>query len=481
MDPILETGLPAPIDLGKVNEQLKSGKESTVFLDDKDHVVSSKQFGSFWNLTEQGLLLCNTFNRFQDKRVHKKKIQPVHNLSADGPGIRFVRFLPSVENPTQRFEDEEKTKKTLRYKLAWTEARSCKRRVQRYTARHFKEFDFHIYDTETPILFRMGPAVHEKDDDALVQKIIQFHKFVISADTEAFLNDIHSRKIRAYKKPYVYPDTIRDISLPPYRDMDGNELDLPTHENTKKPILNSKEEPVDSSEEEEDEDALNDEQCKEEYIPEIVRDSMQQYVVFAMLSSPTLLNCVNESKYLREYNSSSPLGNQEYDEAIVVIPMRTFHSVEKATEFKENFAKHNMKEARICCVSMYKRINLLMYFTEIGNSRIPKTFRKESVQNAVVAKQERDKIKRDLAKNSDIQFVHLGPEQTKEEAQTEINKLKKMDDTAKQLQKIQDAYESIAKEFGHEALHQVMYGTDPSDASTSPTITEESGGGGAKK
>lgn len=441
-----ESGLlPGPLNLGEISRMMDGGEDGTgdggnpsmVQLAEQNHVVSDRKFGSFWNYQTQGRLMFNTFNTCAAG-------DPPHVLSPEGPGMRFLRFMPGVR-PINR--PEQQAYYTQCQKACADEAN----RIQRYLKRaNCVNYPIYASDAETSYLFRLTNSTNEPDDEKLKQKIKDFQAFVVHANGVTFSKTVSRHKVRGVEKPRKYPATFADIDMPPMRAEDGSVVE---------PAISTE----DASAELED--------MPDEYIPEIARDRTQQYMVFAMYTTPTVLNCVDESKYLRENMPNSPVGADEYDEAILIQPMQAFPDVKGCQELKDNFAKHALLTASIHIVSMNERVSFLNLFTEQTRNTIPRTYRKETVQTAAVDIPKAMEIKRELAASAGVEMVHLGPEQTEAEAKAAMAK----------LEQVARANERIAKT--NEMFRKLAEANNPETAQRLEPVTEEDegGGGGSKE
>jgi len=461
--------LPQPLDLQAIDQAMrggndgknttKTGDSSMIHTAGKNHVVSDRKFGTFWNWRTQGLLLSNLYNvqptvstspiQGQEKDVVHRKAE----LHPAGPGIRFLRMMPGAKLQ-DRFVKDGQTKLNAHYQECLNQAESKKAFIKRQIKRAgYLNPPIHICNSDDVLLFRVTNTQNEPDDSALIRKIVEFHQFVIEADAEALSRRIEKGSVLGVETCRRYPETAAHIHMPPMVQDDGQVYSL---EEFTANMTDSDGDPYD------------------EYVPEIAQDKMQQYVVYAQLPTPTLLNCVDDRKYLREHNSKSPLGKNEYDEGVVVKPMRVFNTIYQATEFKDNFAKHAMPEAEFYIVRMDVRVPILDVYTEWAQKVVPQTFHKQVSQAAMVDMPEAAAMRREIANLNGIDMVHLGPEQTKEEAEAEMDKLRR----------VQRANARIAKTQAMMAKLQRMRerkenGLSP--ISESDTNDDETRGGGASK
>jgi len=442
--------LPEPLDLAEINRLLHSTTQSNeshstdfhmTMVAEKNHVASDRRFGSFWNYKTQGLFLCNTFNTFEDQDASNN---PLHTLSTSGPGMRFLQFMPGVCPPDRAQHSEH-------YSACRSTAHSQAAQITRHLTRgRYAVYPIHMMDAETPFVFRMGPRKNEPDDGKLIQKVHDFHAFVIKTNGDAFNRAVAKHQVRKIEKPRNYPALPRDITMPPLCAADGSVV-------TSAPVGGL-----------------------DEFVPEIAQNKMQKFVVFSMHPTPTLLNCINESKYLRESMPASPLGRGDYDEALIIQPMQAFYTPEKAHEFKDNFVKHTLLTGSIHVVSTNEIIPFLHLYTEWARQVIPRTYRKQTVQTAAVTMPDNAAVRRELASSAGVEMVHLGPEQTEEEAQAAMDKLQRVHRANARIAKTNELFRRLAVK--REAVENA---TTTSGSAPLPSICEANescgGGGGSKE
>ena len=391
--------LPSPLDLGAISRSMQQTnnsetdeneerKSSMINMPDKNYTVSDTQFGSFFNYTTQGIVLMNKYNFYEGKDVQ-------NTLHPMGPGIRFLQFVNGVE-PEERMTPDQSSV-TPEYQYAAQQAQIRATQICKQIRRSgYENPPIQCFNVEDMHLFRMGKPVNEPDDDKLKKKIIKFHTFVLSVEADKFAKRVNFRQIEDIQKPWVFPNTFEDIEKPSMTKSDGTAFTMENY------LAEHVE--------------LSDGELRDEYVPEIARNEGQRHVVFGMYPSPTLLNCIDESKYLAPNLPSSPFTKEDFDEAILIKPMRAFRTPEQAAEFKDNFAKHELPEASIHIGSTNVRLPLLDLYTEWHKRNVPRTFHKEAVQHAMVDMPEAAKMKREMAKAKGYEVVHFGPEQTEEEA-----------------------------------------------------------------
>lgn len=414
-------GLPEPMDLNAISRAMSktSASQNDVDADAADrasmthgtgrnHVVSDRRFGSFWDYNTQGLVLASTYNI--DGKVTSGTVDgglyaiPGSASHPSGPALRIYRFMAGAK-PADRCKDDGTTQTEPYATNIINSTREAKFITRQIKRGGFQNPQINAFNADQWFLFRLSNTSKEPDDAKLVAKTLAFHRFVIEANAEALVRRIDQRIVVGAEPVWTYPETMQHITMPAMRRPDGSVYTtaafIKDHTDA-------------------------DGEYKDEYVPAIACDAMQTHVVLAILPTPTLLNCVNESKYLRETNSASPLGRDEYDEAIIVRMTRAFPSPEKATEFKDNFAKHAMPEASFYIARMNERIPIMALFTEKERKRIPRTYHKQISQIAMVDLPEAAEIKRQMAETQGIAIAHLGPDQTDEENEAEMEKVRRM-------------------------------------------------------
>ena len=430
---------------------------SMVLASGRNYTVSDRKFGSFWDFKLQGIVLANVYHTHEN--VHagtpdNEMVEVPATLHPLGPAVRFLHAMPGA-HPKQRFTDTGEL--TPHYNTcvdsAIEKANFIKRQIERG---QYLNPAIQAFDADDWILFRMGTTTpaNEPDNKKLVQKILAFHQFVIEADAEALSKRIESHKVMGIEKVRKFPATVADIKIPPMTGQDGtvHTVEAYTKDHTTK-----------------------DGQWIDEYVPEIARDKMQNHMVVAVLPSPTLLNCVDDSKYLQGVNALSPLSRDAYDEAILLRPTRAFATPTEAQEFKDNFAKTVMPEASFHIISMNERVPILPLYTEWAKQLIPHTYHKEVSQAAMVDMPREAAIKRELAELRGIEMAHLGPEQTRQEAEAELDKLRRVSRAQERIAKTNELVAKLAR----------MREKKASGPSSLESISEEAandcGGGGASK
>lgn len=457
----LET-LPAPLDLTAISRAMHGKSASDDGMADgasmthtagRNYVISDRKFGSFWDFASAGITLANVYHT-SDKIDSGTMVDGFTSVDATlhpmGPAIRFLRGMPGAK-PKERHTDSGDL--TPHYKACIQNALAQSAFIARQIKRGgYLNPPIELFNSDDWYVFRLGTTTNEPDDKKLVGKILAFHQFVIEAEAHALSERIDRRKVLGIEKMWKYPATVSDIHIPPMTRQDGSVYTLPEYA---KDYTDKDGEPMD------------------EYVPDIARDKMQNHMVIASLTTPTLLNCVDDSKYLKEGNALSPLGRDEYDEAILIRPTRPFATPAKAQEFKDNFAKHVMPEAAFHIISMNERVPILPLFTEWARKLIPHTYHKQVSQAAMVELPEAAAVKRELAEAQGIEIVHLGPDQTREEAEAEMDKIRRR---SRAQERIAKTNEMVAK------LNVLRAKKDQAENASMEmaSIPEEGGGGGSK-
>ena len=468
--------LPEPMDLNAIsramNKAAANEKSDNTSADasangsmthgaGRNYVVSDRRFGSFWDYDTQGLLLASTYNikgRVKSGASDSGLgLVPGTESHPSGPALRIHRFMPGTK-PANRV-DKDGTTRSASYEAQIVNAA----RESAFIARQIKRGGFqnppiNIFNSDQWFLFRLTETQHEPDDAKLIDKILQFHQFVIETNAAALARRIDRRTVVGPEHVWRYPATMGDLTMPALRRPDGAVF---TADQFVKEHLDP------------------DGEYMDEYVPAIACDTAQQHVVLAVLPTPTLLNCVNESKYLRESEASSPLGRGDYDEAILVRVTRGFPADELALGFKDNFAKHAMPEASFHIARMNERIPLLSLFTEQTRSHVPRTYHKQISQTAMVDLPEAAEIKRQLAESHGVAMAHFGPEQTREEAEAEMEKVRRMSRARERKLKMD---EMVAKLNAVRAQTQAGGPlTTIAEASETSKKSDDGGGGGGSK
>jgi hypothetical protein len=449
--------LPEPLDLTAISRAMNGQKSTSEGLPDgasmthsagRNHVASERKFGSFWDHASQGIMLANIYNTRDVITAGSMNDEEFTTVPATlhplGPAFRCLRLMPGCKPQDRVSETGELTPAYMGcIQDACNQATFASRQIKRGGYLNPKIGTFAADDW---LLFRIGSSKNEPDDKKLIHKVINFHKFVIEAEAIALARRIDRHMVLGIEKLRKYPANVSDIHIPPMTRADGSVYELEQYITDH---MDARGEQMD------------------EYVPDIARDSMQKHLVIAVLPTPTLLNCVDDSKYLREVNSSSPLGKGEYDEAILIRPTRAFPTPAKAREFKDNFAKHAMPEATFHIVSMDERVPILPLYTEWAKKVIPQTYHKHVSQVAMVDMPEAATVKRQLAEMQGIELAHLGPEQTQEEANLQLDKLHRMS----------RAQERIAKTNAMVAKLNDLRAKKESGGKKSLAVILESGGG----
>lgn len=406
--------LPNPINIGDVVRDLhsrgcatgkvtkKKGVVANISLPEKKHVISEREFGSLWDFDRHGIAIADTFATYPGETN-------VHTISVEGPAIRVLRFEPGVEErdrfkPPPKDVENPPREMTDEYRRCCEESETTRDFILQRLRRH-KCAIYNAVQTNTDdwFLFRFGKPVNEPDDNKLLDKMLQYNQFHVQSKNEEFLQRVNSGKRSTDEKLWVYPETFKDIAIPSCIDASGNPFSFA--------------DTVD----------VDPDNAPEEFVPESARNNIdQKFVVCEIITTPTLLNAVDESKFLRERNPLGPIGKNDYDEAVAVRLFRPFATLDGpggAKEFKENFAKHSRLYSTIHVFPMYERVPLLGVFTEEHRKHTPTTYHTQILQNSIVERAKKAKIQRKIAAETGIELVHFGPEQTKAESDAQMEKL----------------------------------------------------------
>lgn len=386
-----QSSLPEHLDINEISKALarqnKGGVSENAFVPCKLHTVSDQKFGSLWNFKQHGIVLANTFSNYPGQDGTQ------HTLSAEGPAIRILGCVPGLSQ-----SERQKSQNTTRLKMFKDQAQNSLKSIDSFiVTENCARYRFKQFFADEWQLFRLGPPKNELDDESLIDKMEDFNQFAMNKQNNDFMVQVHKGVTRPIEKIPELPTFLSDIPIPPRQTPDGSAL----------PELSSEEIAM----------------VPKEFVPEIARSHLTHCVI-AIMTTPTLLNCVDESHLLKERVDESPVGKDEYDEAIAVLVSRPFNSEDKAIEFKENFAKHSLPHCRMYVVPLYKRIPLLDIFTKWHEETVPMSYHEEEMHKGIVERQEQEQVKRDLAESQGMDIVHFGLEQTKEEADYQVEKLK---------------------------------------------------------
>lgn len=387
-------GLPDQLDLKAVSKVLQDQNNTSAgvqrhqaFVTSKPHTISDQKFGSLWNFKQHGIVLCNTFCNYPGPMGID------HTVSAEGPAIRILGFSPGLLK-SDRANSTKRNSVNMFDKRAESSLVNIDKIIVAENCARYRPKKLYVDDWH---LFRLRPAQYEKDDDKLIDKMLEFNKFVMNYRNAQFMDAVQKMQDRPVERLPDLPMFLSDVAIPPRQNESGEVMPQLTQEEI--------------------------DQVPPEYVPPRARGVLK-YVVIGIICTPTLLNCTDESEYLHEYVEASPLGKKQYDEAIAVQVFRPFTNENDAKEFKENFAKHTMPHCRIYVVPLYERLPLLEIFTQWHEETVPMSYHDMDMHEGVVDRPEQERVKRELAESQGMEIIHIGPEQTKEEGQAELDKIK---------------------------------------------------------